>query len=191
MPKSTTRNFEAMVILNAQLTEEETTAIIERLAKVLTDGGATLKETAKWGRRRLAHPINKKNDGYYVIFFFTMETVGDTITTFERTCRHDENVYRALAIAVPASKRGREITQVVPQPGWLSDFRFETTSQKRASMQNLAAIQRGPAREQRSDYRGDRGESRGEGRTERAESRTEPAAAAAVEPAAAAEQSND
>lgn len=170
MPKTTTRNFEAMVILNAQLSDEENTAILDRLAKVLTDGGATIKETAKWGRRRLAHAINKKNDGYYTIFFFTMETIGETLTTFERTCRHDENIYRCLVIAVPNSKRGREITQVVPTPGWLGDFRFETTSQKRASMQNLAAIQRGPARDaQREDRGGYRGRSEGGERPERSE----------------------
>ena len=196
MPKSVIRNYEAMVILNAQLSEDEQTAILDRLAKILTDGGATLKETAKWGRRRLAHAIGKKTDGFYVIFFFTLEKVGDTITNFERACRHDENVYRCLAITVPASKRGKEITAVVPSPGWISDFRFETTSQKRASMQNLAAIQRTPRERPdyrgggaRPDYRGDRGGDRPE-RSERHE-RSEEAPASVAAKEESSEASND
>lgn len=126
MPGKETRNYEAMVILNAQMGDEDINAQVQRLEGILSAGGAAIREIARWGRRRLAYEINRKKDGYYVIFYFNMSGGGrDLLEQFEKACRFDENVMRHMVIAVPVKKRDREVAQLVPQPGYLADFRFE------------------------------------------------------------------
>jgi small subunit ribosomal protein S6 len=118
-------NYEAMVILNPAMTETETEALVGRMAGILTEGGATLRETARWGRRRLAQPIDKKAEGYYVIYYFTHDDAARMLAAFERFCRYEEQVLRHMVVKVPTRKRGQEVAQLVPAPGWLADFRIE------------------------------------------------------------------
>ena len=92
----------------------------------MTGGGATLRETARWGKRKLAYAIEKKNEGYYVIFYFTTEgRFTAMLEQFERTCRYDEQVMRQMVVNVPTKRRGQEVAQLVPSPGWLSEFKLE------------------------------------------------------------------
>lgn len=128
---TTIRNYEAMVILNPLQSEEETTALVERLAGVLKTGGASMREIARWGKRRLAYEINKKNEGYYVIYYFTLDGGEEVLTTFERTCRYDEQVMRNMVVKVPTNKHGHEVAQLVPSPGYLADFKLESRSHMR------------------------------------------------------------
>ena len=64
-------NYEVMFIIESALDEEKKQATIEMVKEVIsTDGGEITKENI-WGNRKLAYPINKKNDGYYVVMEFT------------------------------------------------------------------------------------------------------------------------
>lgn len=124
MATTTERNYEAMVIINSLMTEDQINAIIERLAGVLTTGGAVIKETSRWGRRKLAYEINKRSEGFYVIYYFTLEANAELLQSFERACRYDENVLRYMVINVPTRKRGQDVAQIIPTPGWIADFNF-------------------------------------------------------------------
>ena len=61
------RTYEIMLILPAEADDTAVGAVVERIAKVLgTDGGQVTK-TDTWGRRRFAHEMLKRTEGYYVI----------------------------------------------------------------------------------------------------------------------------
>lgn len=62
-------NYEAVFILNADLTEEATAALVTKF-KTLVEQNGTLAEVNEWGKRSLAYPINDKNSGYYVLMTF-------------------------------------------------------------------------------------------------------------------------
>src|SRR5512133_3483147 len=111
---TTVRNYEAMVILNPLQTEEETGALVDRLAGVLTAGGANLRETARWGKRKMAYEISRRAEGYYVIYYFTLDGNEEVLATFERTCRYDEQVMRHMVVRVPTKKHGHEVAQPAP-----------------------------------------------------------------------------
>ena len=123
--------FEAMVILNASLEEEQTSQLVDRLRSHLEEGGAAIQDVALWGRRRLAYPIRKKNEAYYVLYYFTMERGEGTLEPFERACRHHEEVYRFMVVKVPLKKKGHDIKPLVPEPGYLADFKCEPRSHRR------------------------------------------------------------
>lgn len=121
-----TNNYEAALVLDPGLSEEAIEAIVARLGKILTNAGAQIMETAHWGRRRLAYPIGKHTDGYYLIFFFTLDNAEKALDEFERQCRLSEDILRVLTVKVPTKKRGQEVAQLVPTPGYLSNFQVET-----------------------------------------------------------------
>ena len=66
----TTEKYECMYILNPNLTEEETAALVEKF-KALIEANGTLDETEEMGKRKLAYEINFISEGYYVLVKFT------------------------------------------------------------------------------------------------------------------------
>ena len=92
--------YEIMYILNANLTEEERTALQEKLHACLTANGDTIEVNEKdWGLRELAYPINFQTNGYYVVL--TLEAKDDEgIKEFRRNCRIDTNVLREMVVAL-------------------------------------------------------------------------------------------
>ncbi len=69
MAKSTEK-YELMYVLNPNLTEEETAALVEKF-KTLIEANGTLEETELMGKRKLAYEINYLTEGYYVLVRFT------------------------------------------------------------------------------------------------------------------------
>lgn len=59
-----------MFILNANLDEEAKNAAVERFQNVITEGAGVIGKVDIWGTRKLAYPIQKMNDGYYVVIEF-------------------------------------------------------------------------------------------------------------------------
>ena len=69
MAKTTEKN-EVLYVLNPNLTEEETQAIVEKF-KTLIEQNGTVDEMEEWGKRKLAYEINYLTEGYYVLVKFT------------------------------------------------------------------------------------------------------------------------
>jgi len=65
-----TEKYEVMYIINPTLSEEDTSATVEKF-KALVEQNGTLDEMELMGKRRLAYEINDLTDGYYVLVKFT------------------------------------------------------------------------------------------------------------------------
>ncbi len=170
-------NYEACVILNAQLPDAQTEALIEKLKNQLTSAGANVKEIAKWGKRKLAYEIEKATEGYYVVFYFDLAKAGNVLSEFQRVCKYDENVVREMIVNVPMKKKGTEVRQVVPAPGWMSEFSMKL----RPHMPRRRDFSRGPRRDW--EDRGPRRDS-GENQAPAPAEASAPPAEAAAEPQA-------
>ena len=66
----TTEKYELMYIINPNLSEEETAAVVEKF-KALVEQNGTLEEMEEMGKRTLAYEINYISEGYYVLVKFT------------------------------------------------------------------------------------------------------------------------
>lgn len=64
--------YELMYVLNPNLTEEETAAIVEKF-KTLIESNGTIDELQEMGKRKLAYEINYLTEGYYVLVKFTSD----------------------------------------------------------------------------------------------------------------------
>ena len=66
----TSEKYEVLYVLNPNLNEEETQAVVEKF-KTLIEQNGTIDEMDEWGKRKLAYEINYLTEGYYVLVKFT------------------------------------------------------------------------------------------------------------------------
>ncbi|MBO4819366.1 MAG: 30S ribosomal protein S6 [Firmicutes bacterium] len=64
--------YELMVIIDPALEDDKKEAAIENVKNIIAEAGE-VSETDVWGLKKLAYPIQKKNEGYYVVMQFTAE----------------------------------------------------------------------------------------------------------------------
>ena len=89
-------SYELLYILNNDLADEMKEQVIEKLNAVVTANGGTIDNVDKWGTKRLAYPINYKNEGYYVLVNFTSPaTLPDEL---ERVMRITDSVIRFMIV---------------------------------------------------------------------------------------------
>jgi small subunit ribosomal protein S6 len=90
------RHYETIFIVHPDLTEEDTTAVVDKFRGILEDGGGFLVKEDHWGRRRLAYTVKKLNKGYFVLFEYGAEA--PAVTEMERNFKIDEQVIRYLTV---------------------------------------------------------------------------------------------
>lgn len=90
------RNYEIMFILSTQLTDEEKQSAVEFVEKTLTNAGATELKTEIWGDRKLAYPIKKKENGYYVLTLFQID--GTNLTEVERRLNITDSILKYMIV---------------------------------------------------------------------------------------------
>ncbi|GBD05392.1 30S ribosomal protein S6 [bacterium HR20] len=93
---STRRLYETTYIVNAALEDAEIEESIARISEYIVQHGGTIRELNRWGRRRMAYPIKKKYNGYYVHCIF--EAPPSSIPVIERYLILDDSVLRHLTI---------------------------------------------------------------------------------------------
>jgi small subunit ribosomal protein S6 len=62
------------MIIKPEITEEEFTAILEKVTRFITERGGNITEVNQWGKRRLAYPINHFEEGSYVLTRFKLSS---------------------------------------------------------------------------------------------------------------------
>ena len=90
--------YEATFIVNAGLDDQQIDAIIDKVQELITKNNGEVMELAKWGRKRFAYPIKKKNNGFYVVCEF--KSSGDLVARIERHFMLEENIIRFLIIGL-------------------------------------------------------------------------------------------
>ncbi|HJM89620.1 MAG TPA: 30S ribosomal protein S6 [Dehalococcoidia bacterium] len=68
--------YELLYIVHPRRTAEETTAVIEWVAGLVTSSGGEILSEDNWGRRKLAYPINHETEGTYVLLNLNMPPEG-------------------------------------------------------------------------------------------------------------------
>jgi len=90
------KTYETLFIAAPTLTEEEERAAVERLSAVVQDGGGTMVAAERMGRRRLAYPIQRHQDGVYVRFLYDSDPA--VPRELERRIRLSDQILRSLTV---------------------------------------------------------------------------------------------
>jgi len=96
--KDPRRQFETTFIVNASLDDSLIEGVIAKVQDQITKNQGEVTAVQRWGRKRLAYPIAKKNNGFYVCVEFTAP--GDLVAKLARFYHLEENVLRYLTIQV-------------------------------------------------------------------------------------------
>jgi small subunit ribosomal protein S6 len=88
------RDYELGFILNPEVSEEEIRSLLDRIEQIVANYGGQIFKVNQWGRRRLAYPIERHRDGFYI--FIDMILTPETVTEIERTLRVSELVFRHM-----------------------------------------------------------------------------------------------
>ncbi len=88
-------NYEVMFIIEAALEEDKKEAAIEMVKEVISAGGEVGKVNV-WGNRKLAYPINKKNEGYYAVIEFAANA--ELPKELDRRLRISDSIIRHIII---------------------------------------------------------------------------------------------
>ena len=89
------RPYELVTILTADLEDPKTVA--EEYVEVLRGLGAEVEKFDLWGKRRLAYPIAKQNEGVYVLYTFKHDPA--QIREMERVLSLKPQILRHLVIS--------------------------------------------------------------------------------------------
>ena len=91
----TTEKYEVLYVLNPNLTEEETQAIVEKF-KTLIEQNGSVDEMEEWGKRKLAYEINDLTDGDYTLINFHADPT--QIAELDRVLRITDAVVRHMIV---------------------------------------------------------------------------------------------
>jgi len=96
--KGLTKQYETVFIINASLDDAQMDAIIEKTKEYIVKQGGAIQEVEKWGRKRLSYSIKKKNNGFYVLIYFSAP--GEFIAKLTRFYHLEEQIIRYLTIVL-------------------------------------------------------------------------------------------
>jgi small subunit ribosomal protein S6 len=107
------RTYEVLFILTPQVPEEEATNLVGEFKKIAEGTGAKLSHEEAWGRRRLAYPIQKFNEGNYHLFVFESE---GSLAELDRRMKNSDRVLRHMIVRTDLEhKRAEKLAKKNPK----------------------------------------------------------------------------
>lgn len=90
------KKYEVMFIIDPTLEDAQKEATVETVKGIIASEGE-VENVDVWGMRKLAYPIQKKNEGYYVVIDFSADT--ELPKELDRRLRISDNVIRHMIIS--------------------------------------------------------------------------------------------
>lgn len=91
-----TNTYEMMFVLRPDFTQEQVNGQMRKYRDLLKANGAEKVSIQVWGKRRLAFPIKKFQEGIYILTHYTGD--GSQVALVERDMRLGEDILRYLTI---------------------------------------------------------------------------------------------
>ena len=88
------KTYEMLYVLDCALSDEEKDAAAAKFEEIVTSMGGTVVSTDKWGVKKLAYPINYKNDGFYTVMTFEAEPA--VVAELDRVAGLSDSVLRRM-----------------------------------------------------------------------------------------------
>src|SRR4051794_30382690 len=92
------RTYELMFVVDPRVSDEDVVTMTQEYKNMITAGGAQVTAEENWGRRKLAFPIDKLNEGKYVLFYVGSETGKSGLPEVEHRMRQNDKILRYLTV---------------------------------------------------------------------------------------------
>jgi small subunit ribosomal protein S6 len=67
------RDYELVYVVSPDVGDDGLTGTVDRVHGFIQERGGEVKQVDQWGKRRLAYPIRRQQEGFYVITQFSIE----------------------------------------------------------------------------------------------------------------------
>jgi small subunit ribosomal protein S6 len=115
--------YEIGFIITPDANEEEVKKIIESISGTIKKAKGVIESIDEWGRKKMAYPIKKNPEGYYV--FIQTEVDGAIIAELERRLKQMEKVLRFITLRLDDKlKKANKLTK-----RWLKIEQFRKKTQ--------------------------------------------------------------
>ena len=100
MPK-----YELMYILSSAVSDNDMPSVAQEVDKFITDNGGAVLTSEMLGKKKLAYPIKKTRNGFYVVETFNLE--GKQLTSLDNKLRSLEPIIRYLVVNLEEQEQRR------------------------------------------------------------------------------------
>ena len=121
------RTYEVMYIIDPETAADKITTLNEAVGKLIEKEGGTVVRLDDIGMRNLAYPINKKNEGHYVLF--EIEGSGQEIMELERRMRVNDLIIRYMTVRVDEDRKKADKLQAKREKRTAQRARFRNADE--------------------------------------------------------------
>lgn len=89
--------YESIIIINPSVEEEKLKELVAKFSDMINKDGK-LEKADNLGKKKLAYPVKKNAEGYYIVFYFTANP--SLIAELERNYRITDDVIKFMTINV-------------------------------------------------------------------------------------------
>ncbi len=105
-------SYECLFIVDVTNGDEATDATVNKFTS-LVEANAEVVDVAKWGKRRLAYPINDMPEGYYVVV--TFKSAPEFPSELDRLFNIDESIMRSMILKLDYDAAEKKAAKVVAE----------------------------------------------------------------------------
>ena len=105
-------SYECLFIVDVTAGEAATDATVNKFTS-LVEANAEVVDVAKWGKRRLAYPINDMPEGYYVVV--TFKSAPEFPSEMDRLFNIDESVMRSMIVKLDYDAAQKKTVKVASE----------------------------------------------------------------------------
>ncbi len=91
--------YELLYFVSPSATDEARAAAMKRIDTAITEGSGVVDNIEDWGKRKLAHEINKLTEGDYTLINFHADPT--QIAELDRVLRINDTVVRHMIVRRP------------------------------------------------------------------------------------------
>ena len=92
------RIYEELFIVDPDATDEQIDGVVGQIEEIVTGAGGKIDKVDKWGVRKLAYRIKKREEGCYVLVQFSSDA--KAVREIERRLRVGELVLKYLTVRI-------------------------------------------------------------------------------------------
>lgn len=92
------RTYELVFVVDPRVADEDVVALTQEYKQMISAGGSQVTKEESWGRRKLAYPIAKLNEGKYVLLGIESEGGKSSLPEVEHRMRQNDKILRYLTV---------------------------------------------------------------------------------------------
>ena len=105
-------SYESLFIVDVTKGDEVTEATVNKFLSLI-EANAEVVDVAKWGKRRLAYPINDMPEGYYVVV--TFKSAPEFPSEMDRLFNIDESIMRSMIVKLDYDAAEKKASKVAAE----------------------------------------------------------------------------